>query len=186
MPRPSFQPSDTYLRFFNFRTRAWEYIWLVERDGPIIYPFRFAALAAGSEQSQPTVFEDLAPDEKSHHIYQAFIGVYPEIWYKLWHPYNVQLLRLDGRVEDISEDLVHMIRYDDSPHDAPRVDIWVDEKRFPAIQPRNVGRRSVNPKVEFTLMKYRVEFDSEISPAIRDKLVSGEIPSLPITFGGEI
>ena len=98
MGRPAFAEPDEYLRFFDFRQRRWQYIHLVEGQGPILYPFRFAALAPGSEQSQPTTFSDLAPDKDSSHIYQAFLGLYPEVTYKLWHPYNVRRLSLDERV----------------------------------------------------------------------------------------
>lgn len=186
MPRPDFMPPDSYIRFFDWRDRSWKYIHLVEREAPILYPFRFAALAPGTERAQPFAFRDLAPDRQSFHIYQAFLGLYPEFLYKLWHPANTRLLTLDERVQDVSEDIVSVLRYDHSPHDSPRISVWTDEQRFPAIQPRNVGRDTKNPAIEWTVAKYRVMFDENIDPNVKQRLVTGEIPSTPITFGGEI
>ena len=71
----------------------------------------FALLAPGSDQSQPTTFNDLAPDKDSKHIYQAFLGLYPETNYKVWHPCNIRRLTLDERVSQVSEDLVSILRY---------------------------------------------------------------------------
>lgn len=186
MARPKFQEPDTYLRYYDFADRRWKYIWLIERDGPIIYPFRFASLAPGSEQSQASTFEDLATSETASHIYQVFLGLYPLTWYKLWHPYNVRLLDLDRREDDLNEDLTSILRYEESPHDAPQVNIWVNASRYPGIQPRNVGIRSFHPKIEFTIMKFRVANDEELTSDVKNELQNGTRPSVPITFGGEI
>ena len=186
MTRPTFALPDAYLRFFDQQTRQWQYLHLVEAEGPILYPFRFRELAPGSEQQQPTTFSDLAPDKDSSHIYQAFLGLYPESWYKVWHPYNIKRLSLDERVSQISEDLVSLLRYEDSPYDMPTHSLWLDEQRFPAIQPRNVGRTTFAPKIEFLLMKFRVEFDNELGSDVKGKLQSGDIPSSVVGFGGQI
>lgn len=186
MSKPAFAKPDDYLRFFDQPTRQWLYLHLIEAEGGILYPFRFGSLEPGSEQLQATTFSDLAPDKDSSHIYQCFLGLYPEVWYKVWHPYNIKRLSLDERVSQVSENLVSILRYEDSPYDLPTHSLWLDEQRFPAIQPRNVGRTAVNPKIEFMLMKYRVEFDQDLAPETKSKLISGEIPSLPINFGGEI
>ena len=186
MAQPTFALPDDYLRFFDQPTRQWQYLHLVEAEGPILYPFRFAALAPGSEQAQGTIFSDLAPDKDSSHIYQAFLGLYPETWYNISHPYNIRRLSLDERVSLISEDIVSLLRYEDSPYDLPTYSLWLDENRFPAIQPRNVGRTTFTPKIEFLLMKFRVEFDNDLGSDVKGKLQSGDIPSTPINFGGEI
>ena len=186
MSRPAFAEPDQYLRFFDHVTRQWLYIHLIEEMGPILFPFRFAALAPGDEQGQPTTFSDLAPDKDSSHIYQAFVGLYPEVTYKIWHPYNIKRLTLDERVTQVSEDIVSVLRYEDSPYDMARYSLWLDEQRYPALQPRNVGRDTFNPKVEFLIMMFRVDFDQDLGADIKSRLQTGELPSTPINFGGEI
>ncbi len=186
MTRPAFAKPDEYLRFFDHVSRKWLYVHLIEGEGPIIYPFRFAALAPGAQQQQPTTFSDLAPDKDSKHIYQAYLGLYPFTNYTISHPYNVRRLSLDERVSQVSEDVVSMLRYSDSPYDRPTHALWLDEARYPAIQPRNVGATTFNPKVEWQLMKFRVDFDQDLAPEEKSKLQSGELKSTPVNFGGEV
>lgn len=186
MGRPRFAAADTYVRYYDFRAAAWRFIHLLQRQGPIIYPYRFSSLTPGSEQSQPTTFTDLSASAEESHVYQAFLGLWPWFWYKLWHPYNVRLLQTDERVTQVNEDIVSILRYEDSPHESPEIAVWVDESRYPAVQPRNIGRITATPKVEWTMMKFRATFHDDISAETKGKLQTGELPSTIITFGGEI
>ena len=185
MSQPDFAKADSFVRFWDQTTRRWQYLHLVGREAPILYLFRFSELAPGAEQSQPTTFSDLAPDKDSAHVYQAFLALFPETRYKVWHPYNVKRLSLDERVVQVAENQVSFLRYEDSPHDSPVYSLWLDEQRFPAIQPRNVGRDAFNPGIEFQLAKFRVEFDADIGASVKNDLTSGELASSVISFGGE-
>ena len=186
MSRPKFMPVDTYVRYFDFQTRSFKYTYLLERRSPIYFPFRFAPIAPGTEGIVQS-FDNLRPDTDEDHIMQSFLGLYPEMDYKLLHPFNVRQNQLDERIDQIAnEDLAQILKYDDSPHDAPQLSIWLDEQRYPGIQPRNVGRRTVTTQVDFVSALYRVIQDSDIESSTKSKLVSGEIKSVPIDFGGEI
>ncbi len=187
MPTPKFTPVDTYLQYFDFQDRAHKFIYLLERRAPIYFPYRFDAIDPGSESGNVVSFDDLRPDDSEDHIYQAFLGLYPDTDYKLWHPFNVRQNQLDERIDQLAnEDLAQILKYDDSPHDAPVVSVWVDERRYPGLQPRNVGSKTFTPQIDFVVAKYRIINDAQMEPTTRTKLESGEIHAIPIDFGGEI
>ena len=184
--RAPFKAPDKFVRYYSTRERMFKYMHLIERDAPIIYPFRFPALTVGTEQSSPTTFKDLEASREADHVYQVFLGLYPDFWYKISHPYNVRVLQLDERVAQIDEEKSQLLRYMDSPFETPAFDIWTDNARFPAVQPRNVGVRTAAPQVEFTIALFRVVRDPDLDSDVRSSLQTGEIRSDVITFGGEI
>jgi hypothetical protein len=181
-----FFPPDSFIRWFDANDRVWKYTHLVEAEGPIFYPFRFPALAVGSEADSPTTFEDLRPSKDNKHIYQAYLGLYPALRYKLYHPYDIRQLLLDETPDDINEDLVSNLTYADSPNDSPAVSIFISEQYYPAFRPRNVGIAAVHPKIDITMVKYKVEFDADIAADVKSALLTGTLPSSVITFGGRI
>lgn len=181
-----FFPPDSFIRHFDAQDRVFKYTHLVEAEGPIHYPFRFGALAVGAEASGPTTFTDLRPSKDNNHLYQAFLGLYPAIRYKIYHPFDQRQLLLDQTPDDVSEDLVSNLTYGDSPHDAPAVSIMISEQYYPAFRPRNVGVAPIHPKIDIIMVKYRVEFDDAIAADVKSQLLAGKIAAAVITFGGRI
>ena len=94
-------------------------------------------------------------------------------------------LTFDERISAINDNTVAVIRYEESPADAPTKGIWIIHERYPGIEIRNIGRRSFTVGIKFLGAKYRAEYDDEIAAETKNKLTSGEIPSLPISVGGE-
>ena len=183
-PTLTFPESDTYVKYWNYAQRNWQYLHLIERDLPLVYDKRIALVAPGSKSSL-SIFDELDPSEDKHHVYKFYLGVYPETWVYLWHPYDVKQLMFDERVSQINDNAVAVIRYEESPADAPTKGIWVIHERYPGIEVRNVGRRTFTVGVRWLGAKYRVEFDDEISASAKNDLNEGKIPSLPIAIGGE-
>lgn len=187
MPFTSFSPPDSFTRHFDPDSRSYKYTWLLEREGPIVYRTRFSSLAPGSEASEATNFSDLQPAAKRQHLYQVAIGFYPGFEWKLFHPYNVRLLMLDDQtLEQTPENQTQLLRYDDSPVENPQVVVWCDEQRYPGLQPRNVGRVTQVPELIFYIAKFRTVPDEKLSSEMKDRLITGEIPSSVINFGGLI
>ena len=182
----NFFPPDSFIRHFDAQDRLVKYTHLVEAEGPIFYPRRFAALAVGSEATSPTTFTDLRPSKDNNHIYMAFLGLYPGIRYKVYHPFDNRQLLLDETPDDVSEDLVSNLTYADSPNDAPAISIMISEQYYPAFRPRNVGIATIHPKIDITMVKYRVEFDDAIAADIKSSLMAGRIAAAVVTFGGRI
>ena len=187
MPTPNYFPVDTYIKYFDFQTRSHKFMYLIERRAPIRFPFRFTALAPGSESSNPVTFDNLRPDTDEDHIYQAFLGLYPDTDYKVWHPFNVRQNQLDERIDQLAdEDLAQVLKYDDSPHDAPVFSLWLDEQRYPGITPRNVGSKIFTPQIDWSIAKYRVLQDDDLDPTTKSDLEKDVLHAIPIDFGGEI
>lgn len=183
-PTASFPESDSYVKYWDYSLRSWRYLHLVERDLPLVYDKRIASVAPGSKSSL-AILDELDPSEDKHHVYKFYLGVYPETWVHLFHPFDVKMLMFDERISNINENTVAVIRNEESPSDAPTKSFWVIHERYPGVEVRNVGRRTFTVGVRLLGAKYRVEYDEEISADTKNKLTSGEVPSLPIGVGGE-
>lgn len=183
-PTVTFPQPDTYVKYWDYAMRSWRYMHLVERDLPLIYDKRIERVAPGSK-SALSIFDELDPSADKHHVYKFYLGVYPDEWVYLWHPYDNKQLTLDERISQINDNTVAVVRYEESPADAPTKGIWIIHDRYPGIEVRNVGRATFVVAVKWLGAKYRVEFDDEISADTKNKLGSGEIPSSPIGIGGE-
>jgi len=183
-PTVQFPEADTYVKYWDTELRSYLYLHLVERDMPLRYPRRISSVAPGSK-TDLSIFDEIDPSERKHHVYKVYIGCYPGFLYHLWHPYDVKQLQWDERIQDIDEDLAATITYEESPYDAPTKGIWVIHERYPGLEVRNVGRQTYTAKVFLFGAKYRVEYDDELSASIKNDLQGGQIPSSPITIGGE-
>lgn len=183
-PSVSFPEPDTYTKYWDVDLRGWRYLHLVERDAPLYYPRRISSVAPGSKTGLIT-FDELDPSETKHHVYNLYLGVYPNTLVHLWHPYNVKQLTFDERISQIDENLAATLDYKSSPHDAPRKSVWVTFERYPGVEVRNIGPLTAVMRVLWVGAKYRVLYDEEISSDEKNRLADGTIPSLPITVGGE-
>ena len=193
---PKFEEPGYYIRYYGARIdkpaeepeKKFRYIHLLEREGPLKYPYTFASVAVGSKTDAFT-FKELDPS--TEHIYQAYLGVVPGVQVYVWHRYDEKILKWDEKIEDINEDDVANITQDESPYDAPSFEIWIAPgKRYPALVCKNVtdrlyqGGASIKPKIIWIVSKFT--FEHVIDPELLDKLVKQKIPSEPITFGGRI
>jgi len=177
-------PADSFVRYFNWDTRQWMYLWLVEKEEGLKYPFRFPALAPGAEQASPTIIDEPKPMAESPHIYLAMLGLWPGFRYTVYYPYNRKTLMFEEEPQDISRDVTAYLDYDDSPHDAPKYPLWLTNKTYPGFQPRNITYTTMRPQIQLDITRYRIMRHERIPADVMARLVSGELPSMPISFGG--
>ena len=183
--------SDSYVRYYDYNSNppGWRYAHLLEGEGPLHYPFRFPSLAAGAKQSNPTTIDEAKPrvfePRGTNHLYCALLGLWPGFRYFIYHPYDHKRLMFDERVTDIDEDTTANLVYDDSPHDAPKFTMWISNKLYPAVQPQNIGAKAGRAQVELQITRFRFLQHDLIPLDVRQRLVTGAIPSRPIIFGGE-
>ena len=186
MPLPWFPPTDTYLRFFENQTKTWEYRYLAEREGPIRFNRRFASLAVGTEGAVTTL-ENIRPDTlQKKHMYAVYLGLYPGFLTKLYYPVGDREFLLDTTPTEVNEELVSVLSHEFSPHDDPKLMLWLDEQRYFQLSFRNVGWATANPAVTVIIMKYRISLDAEIPQDVKAQLATGQKPSLLIALGGRI
>ena len=182
---PSFPEPGVYVRYWDQTAKEFKFIRLMERSGPLKYPRRLPQLTAGSK-GDTTTFDELNPSETKKHRYMAYVGVRPGFQYYLWHPYDVKLLKWDEDITDITEDDTANLTYEESPYEAPTKFIWIQRDRYPALQARNVSGKTGTPEVIFIAMLYIVLEDKDLDADTKAKLRAGQIPSIPISFGGEM
>lgn len=178
-------PPNSFVRYLDREQGGYRYIHLLDAEGPLKYPVRFAALAPGSVQSQATIIDEPKPAQGKPQLYLGLLGLWPGFRYYIYHPYNIKTLQFDQRIEDIDEVLTGHLEYEDSPHEAPRYPLWITNTRYPGIQPRNVMFKAGRAQVELNIIRYHVLTDDKLDAQLRSRLVTGEIPSFPINFGGE-
>ena len=183
---PKFPEPGTYCRFYDLTEKVYKYLRLLEVEAPLKYPYRFASLSAGSKRSEAFVFDELNPSDAKKHRFCAYIGVKPGVKLFIWHPYDQKVLKWDEDIEDVSDDDVANIEYEESPYDAPQKSIWIEHDRYPGVLPKNVSNKAMCPEIIFIAAKYLVKEHRELSVETIGKLEEGVIPSIPITFGGLI
>ena len=79
LPKP-----EDYLRYFDAIAKETKFIKLVDRRGPISYPYRMPAVAAGSKGDAIT-FDEINPSETKNHVYVAYLGLCKGFLFYLWH-----------------------------------------------------------------------------------------------------
>ena len=180
---PKFPQPGTYCRYYDLTAKLYRYLRLMEMDAPLKYPYRFPSLSPGSKLSDTVNFDELNPSDSKKHRYCAFLGVKPGIKLYIWHPYDMKVMQFDEHIEDISEDNVANIEYDESPYDAPQKCLWIEHDRYPGVLPKNVSTKTLCPEIIFLVANYVVK---DITADEIGKLERGELPLLPISFGGVI
>ena len=175
----------TYIRYWHQPTRAFLYMRLVEVDYPLRYPRRLTSIGVGGK-TNPISFRDLNPSKEKKHRYLAYLGVRDGALYYVYHPSEIQKLKFDQKPLDIEDDQTGFITYKDSPYDAPRFHIWIEPDRYPAVQALNVTDKTMIPEILWTCAVYNVQEQSDLPSDVLSGLMAGQIPSMPISFGGEI
>ena len=184
--RPWFPEPGSYIKYRHAEKKEITFRRLEWRRDPFKYPMRLSSLAAGTKQTNPTVFEDLNPSETKKHIYLAYLGVKPGFIYYLWHPFDIKNLKWDERIEDVDEDTVANIGYEESPYEYPTKALGIEHDRYPAIQPYNVSGSTKTPEIIWMAALYVVKNQEDLSEEEVSKLRSGSLRSYPWDFGGEL
>lgn len=182
-PQLSFPEPDTYLRFYSSTTRAVEYLRLMEREAPLIYPRRLSATDPGGDSST-LVLAELDPSEAKKHRYMAYIGVAWGALYSLFHPYSSKRLEWDESVVEIDKEQTAIITWEESPLEAPTVSVWVEPGGYPAVQARNLLDVSSHPAIQVMAAKYSVKEMKDLTTQEIQALRQGVIVSIPVSFGG--
>ena len=107
-PTQAFPESATYVKYWDAALRSYNYMHLVERDLPLLYPNRISSQAPGAKTALIT-YNELGPSEAKHHVYKFLIGVYPESLVYVWRPYNNKSLMFDERIVNINQDLTAVL-----------------------------------------------------------------------------
>jgi len=183
---PWFPEPGSYIKYFDKDTQAYKYRRLLWRRDPLKYVYRFASFAVTTSGTTKT-FDEINPSEKKSHIYLAYVGVCPGFLFALWHPYDVKNLKWDETIEDIDDDKVANLSYDESPMEFPTKCIGIDHDRYPAIQPtKNLTGETKSAEISIIAAMYKVKEHTELSQDEVAKLNSGALRSYPWDFGGEL
>ena len=178
---PVFPPSNQIISYFDYAKKRDEYLQLISKRGPIKYPFRMAAVAAGVKGTNKN-FDEINPSMTKEHVYLAYLGFKPGFLYYIWHQYDQKILKWDEDINDIDEDLVAS-DYETSPYESPALPLLILHDRYPGIQAKNVSGESKHPEVVFiaTGYKYKVITDERA----RYALGTGDMKSVEWEAGGE-
>ena len=182
---PRFPEPGSYVRYFDQVAKEFKFLRLMERTGPLRYPRRLVSVAANSKGDEQ-VFKELNPSETKKHRYMAYLGVKPGFQYYLRHPYDILVLKWDEDITEITEDDTRHITYEESPYEAPTKFIWIERDRYPSIQARNIQGVASHPEVIWIANVYVVVEDKDLDADVKSKLRAGTVPSIPISFGGEL
>jgi len=183
---PWFPEPGSYIRYFNFDVKEYRYRKLLWRRDALRYPYRYAAVTAGSAGTSKT-FDELNPADTKKHIYLAYLGLKPGFLYTLWHPYDVKILKWDENITDIDEDLTAVLDYESSPYEFPSKAIGIERDRYPAVRPeKNISGETKNPEIIWVASMYVVKEHGDLSPDEIARLQSGALRSYPWDFGGEL
>jgi len=172
-----FLPPGAIIRWWDDNSKDFIYLRLLEREGPLKYPYTFSALSAGSESDEFKT-EDLNPSKT--HIYNLYLGVRPGIQVRVWHPYDEKLLKWDEKLDDIDDDEAANIEHKDSPYEKPKFSVWVKRDRYPGLIIKNIINRTIKPQIIWIGYKYTYEQIKE--PTVLDKLKRGVIKSTPVSW----
>jgi hypothetical protein len=182
---PWFPEANSYIKSFDYATKSYRYRQLLWKREGMKYPKRLAALSAGSKGDSFT-FDEINPSLTKKHIYLAYLGVCPGFQFFLWHPYDVKNLKWDETIQDITEDMVANITYEESPYEYPTKMIGIERDRYPAVQAKNISGETKTPEIIWVAALYVVREHEELKPEELEKLESGALKSHPMDFGGEL
>ncbi|MEW6624554.1 MAG: hypothetical protein AB1420_15770 [Bacillota bacterium] len=175
-----------YFRIWDEEAKKWDYYYVSEIEKPLIYTYTFPSTAAKTKATVHN-FEDLNPHKDVvdnnkviyRYFHQCFIGVAPEGYYYIWHPYTEKMLKWHEKIEDIDEDETAYIDYERSPFDNPEFELWVTRDRYFGIEPKNMATEAKKPKVR--ILAAEIKAEKIYDEALLAKLEKKEIPSIPIT-----
>lgn len=176
---------ESYVRYWDADARETRYMRLLSRRGPLYYPKRYPAVAAGALGAE-IVFSELNPSTAKRHIYLAYPGLSKGFLWNLWHPYSIKALAWDEDIRAIEEDLTAVLHYEDSPYEAPAYPVWIQHDRYPMLKPRNVSGESKNPAIMWVAYVYLRAPQEELTERELSNLRNGTLRSLWSDFGGEI
>lgn len=179
----AYAEADSYVRYYDESERSWQYIHLIEKAEPLTYHRRLGSVAPGAILDL-TILQELEALEDRHHVYQFMLGVYPDSSVEIWQPQDTRQLAFDRRIENIDVNTTRVITHGQSPYYAPSHCVWVREGFYPGVAVRNLGPTTTVMETIFVGSKFRVEFHDAIPADVMGGLVSGQIASMPITFGG--
>jgi len=168
-----------FVRIWDRELRRFVFYRLLEREGPLKYPYTYAVLKANTTCSEK-IFEDLNPSK--NHIYQCFLGIRDGLRLNVWHPYDEKMLLWDETdLDDVSSSDTANLEYEDTPYDEPTFQFWIIRDRYPGFVVKNLyGNRKVRPQI----IVYGMKFDYEVvtDPALLDKLTRGLVRCTPISW----
>jgi hypothetical protein len=182
-PQLSFPEPGTYLRYYSATTREMEFLRLMEREAPLIYPRRLSATDPGGDTAT-LILDEVNPSRSKKHRYMAYIGVAPGALYTIYHPYSSKRLEWDISVVEIDKEQTAALRWEESPYEAATFFVWIEPDGHPAVQARNLLDVSSHPAVLVTAAKYAVKEMSDLSPEEKKALLQGVISCIPVSFGG--
>lgn len=182
-PQLSFPEPGTFLRYVSSVTRQVEYLRLMEREAPLVYPRRLSSTDPGGDSSV-LILDELDPSKAKQHRYMAYIGVAPGALYTIWHPYSSKRLEWDEAIDQIDKELAANLTWEESPIEAPTFAVWIEPSGYPAVQARNILSVTSHPGVRVQAAKYSVVEQSELPPDVVKALREGVIRSIPVSFGG--
>lgn len=182
---PWFPEPGSYVKYYDVEAEAYKYLRLMWCRKPYIYPFRLPQVAADTKGDTIT-FDEINPSQDKKHRYLTYIGVKPSFLFYLWHPYDIKSLKWDEKIEDIDEDLVACLSYEESPYEFPTKHIALEHDRYPALQAKNVSGETKTPEIIWVGALYKVKEHEDLSPDEIAKLESGALRSYPWDFGGEL
>lgn len=182
----TFPEPGKYVKYWDFTAKSFKYLRLLQYEYPLRYPYRLGSVSVGGKTTTVS-FRDLNPSADKKHRYLAYLGVHPGALYYIWHPYNYLTRKWDENpTQFIADDLTGAITFEQSPKEAPTLGLWIEHDRYPAVQALNLMDRTSVPEVLWIAAKYAVDEHADIPAATRMALDAGAIPSIPISFGGEI
>lgn len=175
-----FKQPGSYVRFFHAKRETTVYYYLIDREGPKIYPYVFAELAAGVKQTTTTNIKEINPSDQ--HIAQTLIGFYPGAKFFIWHQKDKKILSWDESIESIPEDDTAYLDHTMSSPEDPMFALWLEHDKYPGFQPKNTFQRQATfPKIEIHAMVFTFE---EVTDANElEKLRKRIIRSEPILLG---
>lgn len=180
-----FPEPGTYVRWFDLTERQFKYGRLLERAFPLVYPRRLGSLAAGAQYTNDSIFKDLNPSSAKKHRYLAYLGVSDGARFYVLHPFDVATLRWDKDPPDDIDALdVGWISAQGSPLYAPTFSIWIEPDRYPAINALNMTSTTMSPSVIWWAARYLFQEEEELQPTVLQQLLAGQLPWVPISFGG--
>ncbi len=181
-----FPAPGTYVKYWDFTKKTFQYLRLLQYEFPLRYPRRLGSVAVGGK-TDTISFRDLNPSDDKNHRYLAYLGVRPGALYYVWHPFNYLTRKWDENpTVFIQDDLTGALTAEQSPIEAPTLGLWIEHDRYPAVQALNIMDRATVPEVLWIAAKYHVQLHSEIPAHTLLHLQTEAIPSMPISFGGEL
>jgi len=185
MPMPWFPDPGSYVKYYDVVAKGYKYLRLMWSRKPYIYPYRLPRLDA-TIKGNTVVFDEINPSSDKKHRYLVYLGVKPGFLFYLWHPYDIKSLKWDEKIEDVEEDLVARISYEESPYEFPTKHIALEHDRYPALQAKNISGETKTPEIIWVGALYVVKEHSDLTPDEISRLENGTLRSYPWDFGFEL